>query len=332
MRGTGAFRRRRGQPTWVLGAGLVTCGALLAGATGQAIASSSRSVALAGATPDVQQIRAYVPLWAYLQSQGGTAAADLGPVAASAPVNVRVYLAGRDPRGLAAYVVAVSDPRSRLYRHYLSPAQVQERFGPAAGQTGSVKAWLVGAGLTVETVTAHYVAVTGTAAAAERAFGAPWHTYQADGTTQQSFTPSARLSAPRSLAAAVLAVAPLPTGQPVASPAPSASPSPAPSFPQPTTASTPACSAYYGESLATSLLAAYGRTVPYAGCGYTPQQLRSAYGVPSRLTGQGVTVAIIGISRNPSAAQDVAAFGARHGQPWQPGQYTQLLQPGLDAS
>jgi Pro-kumamolisin, activation domain len=207
MPGTGAIRSRRGQPAWILGAGLLTCGALLAGAAGQAIASAARSVAMAGATAGGQRIPGYVPLWAYLQSQGGTAAADLGPAAASAPVDVRVYLAGRDPRGLAADAEAVSDPRSRLYRHYLSPAQVQERFGPAAGQAGSVRAWLAGAGLTVETVTAHYVAVTGTAAAAERAFGTPWHTYQADGTAQQSFLPSARLSAPRPVAAAVLAVA-----------------------------------------------------------------------------------------------------------------------------
>ena len=167
---------------------------------------------------------------------------------------------------------------------------------------------------------------------AERAFGATWHTYQVDGTTQQSFTPSARLSAPGPVAAAVLAAAPLPAGQAAPSPAPSASPSPAPSSPRPVTASVPARSAYYGQRLAVSLPAAHGRTVPYAGCGYTPQQLRSAYGVPSGLTGRDVTVAIIGISRSPSAEQDVAAFGARHGQPWRPGQYTQLLQPGLDAS
>lgn len=332
MQGNGAIPGRRGWPALVLGAGLAACAALLAGAGGPAIASSSRPGAMAGATPNGQQVPGYVPLWAYLQAQGGTAAADLGPAAASAPVNVRVYLAGRDPRGLAAFAAAVSDPRSRLYRRYLSPAQVQQRFGPAAGQAGSVKAWLAGAGLTVQAVTAHYVAVTGTVAAAERAFGASWHSYRVDGTTQQSFPPSARPSAPRPAAAAVLAVAPLPAGQPAPSTAPSASPSSAPSPSQPVTTSAPACSAYYGQSLAASLPAAYGRIVPYAGCGYTPRQLRSAYGVPSGLTGRGVTVAIVGISRNPSAARDVAAFGARHGQPWRPGQYTQILQPGLEAS
>jgi subtilase family serine protease len=316
----------------VLGAGLVACGTLLAGVARPAIASSSRPGTAATWTADGQQIPGYVPLWAYLQSQSGTATADLGLAAASAPVNVRVYLAGRDPRGLAAYAAAVSDPRSRLYRHYLSPVQVQQRFGPSAGQVDSVKAWLAGAGLTVETVTAHYVAVSGTVADAEHAFGATWHTYRVDGTTQQSFTPSAQLSAPRPAAAAVLTIAPLPTGQAAPSPAPSASPSPTPSPSRPVTTTTLACSAYFGQSPAASLPAAYGRTVPYLGCGYTPRQLRSAYAVPSGLTGRGVTVAIVGISSTSSSAQDVAEFGARHGEPWRPGQYTQILQPGLDAS
>jgi Pro-kumamolisin, activation domain len=146
MRGNDAIRRRRGQPAWVLGAGLVACGALLAGVSWQATASSSRSVAMAGATADGRPVPGYVPLWAYLQSQGGTAAADLGLAAASAPVSVRVYLAGRDPRGLAAYAVAVSDPRSRLYRHYLSPAQVQQRFGPVSTLSFSSPVWMPPAG------------------------------------------------------------------------------------------------------------------------------------------------------------------------------------------
>lgn len=331
MAGNRASRGRAGQLTLVTGASLLACVALLAMVSWPAFASSARPPAGAGSIADVMEIPGYVPLWAYLQDQGGTASADLGPAPAGAPVSARVYLAGRDPRGLAAYAAAVPDPHSWLYRHYLSPAQVQQSFGPAAGQVRSVTDWLAGAGLTVGTVTAHYVAVTGTVAAAERAFGAPWHTYQADGTTQQSFTPSAQLSAPGPVASAVLTVAPLPTGQAAPSAGSAASSAPAPSA-QPVTTTAPACSAYYGQSLATSLPSAYGRTAPYLGCGYTPQQLRSAYGVPSGLTGQGVTVAIVGISSAPSAAQDVAAFGARRGQPWAPGQYTQILQPGLAAS
>jgi subtilase family serine protease len=339
MHATRTFRRRA-QRTGVVGAGLLACGTLLAAMAGPAAASSSLPATTAAALAASEQIPGYAPLWAYLQSQGGTATADLGPAAASAPVDLRVYLAGRDPGGLAAYAAAVSDPRSPLYRHYLSSAQVRHRFGATAAQVGSVKAWLAGAGLTVQTVTPHYVAATGDAASAQRAFGAPWYSYQIEGTTQQSFTPSAQLSAPGTVAAAVLTVAPVPAGQPAPSPTPSASPTPRPS-PTPSASPTPspspapgapACSSYFGQSLATTLPAAYGRTVPYLGCGYTPQQLRSAYGVPAGLTGKGVTVAIVGVSEDPSAARGVAKFGARHGQPWRPGQYRQILQPGLAVS
>ena len=48
---------------------------------------------------------------------------DLGPAKAGAPVAARVYLAGRDPRGLRAYATAVSDPRRAMYRHYLITPQ-----------------------------------------------------------------------------------------------------------------------------------------------------------------------------------------------------------------
>ena len=39
-------------------------------------------------------------------------------------VNARVYLAGQDPAGLAAYAAAVSQPGNADYGHFLSPAQV----------------------------------------------------------------------------------------------------------------------------------------------------------------------------------------------------------------
>jgi subtilase family serine protease len=72
--------------------------------------------------------------------------------------------------------------------------------------------------------------------------------------------------------------------------------------------------------------------VPYFLCGYTPGQVRSAYGVPGSLTGAGVTVAVVHPWRQLTAAHDLAAFGARHGEPLRPGQFTQILPTGLDAS
>ena len=82
------------------------------------------------------------PTWA-------SAAADRGAAPAAAPLAVRIYLAGRDPQGLAAYAQSVTDPKSAAYRHFLTPAQIQARFGASAEQVAAVKAWLAGAGLTV---------------------------------------------------------------------------------------------------------------------------------------------------------------------------------------
>jgi subtilase family serine protease len=273
----------------------------------------------------------FVPRWSVVQAQGGSAAADLGPAAAGAPVSARVYLAGRDPVGLAAYAAAVSDPRSGLFHHYLTPVQVQARFGPASGQVTSVRSWLAASGLSITAVTAHYVAVSGTAAQARDAFGAVWHSYQAGSATQQSPPPDARLSAPASVTPAVLAVAPVQTTTTAAAATDVAS-SPGTAAAQTRSASTaaqPACSRYYGQDLATTLPPAYGHTVPYWGCGYTAQQLRSAYGVPGGLTGKGVTVAVVMNGYSPTAAQDVATFAAAHGQPLRPSQFTQVLSPSL---
>ena len=278
----------------------------------------------AGSAPGGRAVLpAYVPMWATPVAEDGSATADLGPAPAGAPVEARVYLAGRDPRGLAGYAAAVSDPRSSLYGHYLTSAAVQRRFGPTAGQVTSVESWLAGAGLRVTAATAHYVAASGTAAQAQAAFDVTWHGFQAEGRTQYSPPPGAQVTAPVQVAQGVLTVVPLESGLP--SSAPPAEPGPVPTAPAP-------CSRYYGQRLATSLPGAYGKPAAYAACGYTPQQLRSAYGVPGGLTGQGVTVAVVHQWAYPTAARDLATFGARHGEPLRTGQFAQVLPPDLNAS
>ncbi len=62
------------------------------------------------------------PLWATRQ-------ADQGATSAATGVTARVYLAGRDAKGLADHARAVSDPHSAAYGKYLSPAQVRSRYG-----------------------------------------------------------------------------------------------------------------------------------------------------------------------------------------------------------
>jgi subtilase family serine protease len=347
--------------------------AVLAPLAGVALAAGLALPAAAAAWPASSGLAAgrrvlpgYVPMWATPIADNGSATADLGPATDSAPVSARVYLAGQDPRGLAAYATAVSEPGGRLFHHYLTPAQVRRRFGPTAMQVAAVRSWLAGVGLRVTAVTSHYVAVTGTAAQARQAFGATWDSFQVSGRVQQSPPPSAQVTAPAGVASAVLTVVPEETGLPgspgtapvsagaaaghagarsapsatapsatapsAAAPSATAPSATAPSAAAPSAGAAPPCSRYFGQRVATSLPDAYGRPAPYGVCGYTPWQVRSAYGVPASLTGQHVTVAVVHAWAYPTAAQDLATYGARHGEPLRQGQFTQILPPGLDAS
>jgi subtilase family serine protease len=250
------------------------------------------------------------PAWA-------TAKADKGATSNSAQVSARVYLAGRNAAGLAAYAKAVSDPASPLYGKYLSAKQTQQRFGATKAQVAAVTSWLKAAGLQVTAVTQHYVAVTGDVAAAERAFGTQLHNYAKGSKTYRA--PSKAASAPESLNGAVLTVTGLDNAPHVARhddqlPPPSAVFKNSGPF-----------SSYYGSDIATTLPDAYGTKIPYAVKGYTGKQLRAAYGAGTR-TGKGVRVAITDAYASPTIAFDAATYANKHGDAaWSTGQLNQVL-------
>lgn len=211
------------------------------------------------------------PAWA-------TAKADKGATSDSSQVSARVYLAGRDASGLAAYAKSVSDPSSALYGKYLSAAQVQQRFGATTAQVTAVKSWLKSAGLKVTGTTQHYVTVSGDVAAVEKAFSTSLHNYSKGSKTYRA--PSKTASAPNSLNGAVLTVTGLDNAPHTAShddtlPPPDAVFKNAGPF-----------SSYYGSKTATTLPSAYGKKIPYAVEGYTGKQLRAAYGA-GKYTGKG---------------------------------------------
>lgn len=250
------------------------------------------------------------PAWA-------TAKADKGATSNSAQVSARVYLAGRNAAGLAAYAKAVSDPASPLYGKYLSAKQTQQRFGATKAQVAAVTSWLKAAGLQVTAVTQHYVAVTGDVAAAERAFGTQLHNYAKGSKTYRA--PSKAATAPESLNGAVLTVTGLDNAPHVARhddqlPPPSAVFKNSGPF-----------SSYYGSNIATTLPDAYGTKIPYAVKGYTGKQLRAAYGAGTR-TGKGVRVAITDAYASPTIAFDAATYANKHGDAaWSTGQLNQVL-------
>jgi subtilase family serine protease len=248
----------------------------------------------------------------------------------SGTVDVRVYLAGRNQAGLAAYAKAVSTPGNALYGHYLSPSQVRAAYGPTSAQISAVQKWVTGAGLTVTNVKDEmggYVEVTGSVQDAVKAFGVTFGTFKGpDGKRDRA--PEQTATAPAGVAGAVLAVSGLDTANHVAKPADDLPP-PGPNY----WVASP-CSQYYGQKIATDKPSAYGTKHPYAVCGYTQRQIRGAYNVSkSGMTGKGVTVAIVDAFASPTMPGDANQFAAVTGdKPFRPGQYTQVLAPSFNST
>ncbi|MBC9726052.1 protease pro-enzyme activation domain-containing protein [Streptomyces sp. TRM68367] len=250
------------------------------------------------------------PAWA-------TAGADRGAASDGAPVSARVYLAGRDAAGLADYARAVSDPHSASYGKYLTARQAQARFGATEAQVAAVKAWLASAGLSVTSVTRHYVAVTGDVAAAERAFGTQLHNYAKGSGTYRA--PATSATVPAALKGTVLTVTGLDTAPHRASHDDRLPP------PETVFRNAGPFSSYYGSNTASTLPEAYGTKIPYAVKGYTGKQLRAAYGAGTR-TGKGVRVAITDAYASPTIAYDAATYAKKHGDAaWGSGQLRQVL-------
>jgi subtilase family serine protease len=284
---------------------------------GAAILSGLVSAGSAVAAPGRAAIPGTHPDWAV--SRAGHQA----PAVTTGAVNLRVYLAGQDPAGLAAYATAVSDPTSASHGDYLTPAQAQARFGATSAQIQAVESWLTGAGLTVTGVTSGaggYVSVSGTVAQASQAFGVSFANYT-DPTGRTARAPVSAATVPSSVSAAVLAVSGLDTGNHQMKPGDTLPP-PGPNYwvAGPT-------STYYGSKIATNEPTANGLHWPWNVAGYTPQQIRGAYNVSnSGMTGAGQTVAIVDAYASPTMLYDANEFSRVTGnQGFRPGQYQQYL-------
>jgi subtilase family serine protease len=269
------------------------------------------------------------PMWA-------TARADHGAAPAATKVSARVYLAGRDAQGLAAYAKSVSDPKSADYGKYLTAKQAKARYGATKQQVAAVTSWLKSAGLKVTAVTEHYIAVSGDKSAVEKAFNTELHNYTTHGHTYHA--PSTAASVPESLGGAVLTVTGLDnapamartdasTGSTNAMKPAVVSPDSTKKLPPPGPAFVNAgpFSTYYGSNVDKKLPTAYGTHAPYTIKGYTGTQLRSAYGA-GKYTGKGATVAIVDAYASPYLAADVKQYANRNGdQKYRAGQFTEVL-------
>ncbi len=196
----------------------------------------------------------------------------------------------------------MSDPASAEYGKYLTAQEYRARFAPTSADVDAAEQWLKGAGLKVEGVGPdnHFVAVAGSPYAVEPRSGPPSvaspSTAPGDAATSTVTAPPTwpgRCSPSRGSNTLAHHVHPNSVARPDATGVEPRAPG------QLRTAARvrqrgPVLGVLRRADDCRKRLPAFdARSCPYAACGYTPSQLRGAYGVTkSGLTGTGVTVAI----------------------------------------
>jgi subtilase family serine protease len=301
--------KRRGLAT-VLSSTLLS--AILLGGLAVGGVSGSSSVKLAGTRPS----------WA-------TASHLVKKADAATVIGFKLYLKLTDPAGATALAKAVSNPKSASYGHYLTPSQFRSRFAPTASSISKVKSWLRSQGFTVgySPLNNHYVSAEGTVAQAQKAFGTIFNLYRIKGKTLRA--PASDLTIPSSLAGIVSGAGGLDESAKLVQlnhvvdrHAP-----PSAGF-----RNAPPLSDYWDE-LDSPYDAPTGYTdlsdpVPWTVRGYTPQQIKGAYGI-SGLNGSGQTVAIIDAYASPTILQDVNHWSTNRGIPtMSSSQFRQIVAPG----
>jgi subtilase family serine protease len=256
-------------------------------------------------------------------------------------VGFELVLSPRDPAGAQALALAVSTPGAASYRQYLTPAQWEARFSPTPREIAEVRAWLRSQGLRTRSVSADRLTidVSGPSARVEQAFntalayrvvrGQRLQLAERDlsvpstlagivvgalGVNQTPSTPSDVVSAVRRVESAGSSARRIqpPAGQVTATP----------------------CSSFYGQAFDTTSAPfghGYGHPLPTVVCGYTPAQIRQAYGVSGLVNvgdnGTGQTVAVIDAYSSPTLLSDAQNY-ARLNDPTHPLATSQFSEMG----
>jgi subtilase family serine protease len=264
-------------------------------------------------------------------------------------VPITVFLSFRNQTVLKNLIDEQSNPRSAQYGNYLTPAQFHAQFAPAAADVAHVQRTLTKLGFTVVHTPASglYVEATGTVAQIKLNFGVSQDLYSYKGKTLRANVETPHI--PAEIAGIVSYVAGLdetshlrqPThvrlndrsAARVSAQAVSADRTPYALPPPQEGINSPVCSTYWGDHTAklSTAPAPYSQTLPWLMCGYTPQQLRAAYGlnqVPQ--DGTGVRVAIVDVYASPTIVQDANRYSANHGLPQlTSSNFTQVVPAGL---
>ena len=295
----------------------------LLAASGAALAVAAAVPALASKpAPSLVSYASAVPSWV-------ASAPVVKDVLGSEQVQLAFALGYRDPSGLKTFIADVSNPKNANFRHFLSNEQFNARFGADPAAVSTVTTWLSSVGLVVEGATASGAVLTahGPAALVQSALHTTLRNLRLDG--QLVRAPITAPQLPARIARLVKAISGLDTVRYVPRHTvdqPARHMGPRAGAPLAFLNARP-CSTYWHQTKAQGQPKYHGEQLYINTCGYTPAQVRGAYGFKSvKETGVGASVAIIDAYASPTIEQDLATYSAKHGLPqMKSGQFTQML-------
>jgi len=277
-------------------------------------------------------------------------ATKVGVAVDNSTVHITAFIGLKDRDKLQDLIKAQTTRGNALYGKYLSPDQFRQRFAPDAAKVALVQDTLRSLGFNVGDTpkSGLFVEATGTVAQVKSAFGVTQSLYAYNGKVLRANAESPKM--PAKLAGIVQYVAGLDESSALRTPSHvtkreadmvgrtaslAAAGEPVENAPPPPQQGDPGryCSTYWADHTATLSTApgAYPATLPWEMCGYTPQQLRQAYGadkVPE--TGRGVRVGIVDIYASPTIVQDTNRYSRNHGLPVLTYlNFQQIIPPGL---
>jgi subtilase family serine protease len=256
----------------------------------------------------------------------------IGTVPSAGRLTIQLWLAPQ-AAAAASFANAVSSPGNPLFRHFLSPSAYTARFGATQAEAAAVESWLRSEDFTGVTTDSgrDYVRATAPVSTIDTALKVRLQYYRATAEANAgdfSLRANSRpVSLPASIADSVIGVtgldnaAPAMTyvkpGNPAAAGKQETSKASGPSF---------GCSDWYAQHYAARLPTQFGITkFPTIICGYTPQQIRMAYGYSSANNGKGVTLALVEIGLTPLMYETLQIYAKAHGlQAPSPGRYAEL--------
>jgi subtilase family serine protease len=261
---------------------------------------------------------------------------NLGPADPSTTIDVSIWLNLHNRSTLDTLAGQLYNPSSPNYRHWLTPSYIGANFAPSAQEAAAIQQFFVSHNLKIVTVGPSnlFVRARGTVGNVEKAFQVQLNNYSVRGTTYRA--PATDPYVDGAAIGLVRAVSGLDSGgfshplvaRPSSPPGTQAGPAAA----QPATTSdffsshcfTGATTQKYNTAgtYPEGTYKGNGYMVtssPSPGCGYTPQDLYTAYNLTGLYNegynGAGQTIAIIDWCGSPTIQQDANGFSKKFGLP-----------------